>query len=601
MTERPSQKGGKMKNKTTTMISIVVVLVTVLCITGPAEAGPPARPNLQGGAPTVVSYQGQVIADGSPYNSIGYFMFAIVDADENIYWTNDGQEPAAGVPLTVTDGLFNVLLGDTDLPNMTTLPAGAFDEPERYLRTWFSTDGSDYLLLAPDQRIAAVPYALQAQEAVDADTLDGEHASAFADAAHIHVPNNIAPQGAGSGLDADLLDGQHGSYYQARVSGACAVGSTVRAINPDGTVVCQVDAPLNRAIIPTANVSTTLDSALGDAGRTSVTIGADGLGFISYYDFTNRDLKVAHCNDIACTSATPTTLDSTGDVGRHTSVTVGSDGLGLISYYDFTNGDLKVAHCNDIACTSASLTTLDSTGNVGWDTSVTIGADGLGLISYYDFTNGDLKVAHCNDVACTSASLTTLDSTGNVGRKTSATIGADRLPLISYIGTGDLKVAHCNDIACASATLATLDSNGWDTSVTIGADRLGLISYYDSYNSKLKVAHCDDSACTSATLTTLDDARDYGTSVTISADGLGLISYYDEATDATLKVAHCNDLACTSATLTMLDSAGYVGWYTSVTIGVDGLPLISYYDASIGNLKVFHCGNSFCVDYFRRR
>ncbi len=31
--------------------------------------------------------------------------------------------------------------------------------------------------MAPDTRIAAVPYALQAQEAVDADTVDGLHAS----------------------------------------------------------------------------------------------------------------------------------------------------------------------------------------------------------------------------------------------------------------------------------------------------------------------------------------------------------------------------------------------------------------------------------------
>jgi hypothetical protein len=62
-------------------------------------------------------------------------------------------------------------------------------------------------------------------------------------------------------------------------------------------------------------------------------------------------------------------------------VTIGADGLGLISYYDNTNDDLKVAHCSDVACSSATTATLDSIGNVGWYTSVTIGADGLGLIS----------------------------------------------------------------------------------------------------------------------------------------------------------------------------------------------------------------------------
>lgn len=95
-----------------------------------------------------------------------------------------------------------------------------------------------------------------------------------------------------------------------------------------------------------------------------------------------------------------TTLDGPGNVGQYTSVTIGADGLGLISYRDLTNRNLKVAHCSNRACTSAALTTLDSTGDVGQDTSVTIAADGLGLISYYDATNANLKLAHCSDRSC---------------------------------------------------------------------------------------------------------------------------------------------------------------------------------------------------------
>jgi len=42
---------------------------------------------------------------------------------------------------------------------------------------WFSTSaGGPISQLAPVTRIAAVPYALQAQEAVDAYTVDGLHA-----------------------------------------------------------------------------------------------------------------------------------------------------------------------------------------------------------------------------------------------------------------------------------------------------------------------------------------------------------------------------------------------------------------------------------------
>src|SRR6185295_18115081 len=109
-----------------------------------------------------------------------------------------------------------------------------------------------------------------------------------------------------------------------------------------------------------------------------------------------------------------TALDRVGKVGLYTAVTIGSDGMGLISYHDVTNRSLKVAHCSDRACHSATLSTLDSAGEVGQYTSVTIGADGLGLISYQDVTNRALKVAHCSNHVCSAATLTTLDDIGDV-------------------------------------------------------------------------------------------------------------------------------------------------------------------------------------------
>jgi hypothetical protein len=86
-------------------------------------------------------------------------------------------------------------------------------------------------------------------------------------------------------------------------------------------------------------------------GSTSVTIGADGLALISYGDLIDFDLKVAHCANAACSTATLATLDSGGDVGSYTSITIGADGLGLISYQDVTNTDLKAAHCANVTCT----------------------------------------------------------------------------------------------------------------------------------------------------------------------------------------------------------------------------------------------------------
>jgi hypothetical protein len=345
----------------------------------------------------------------------------------------------------------------------------------------------------------------------------------------------------------------------------------------------------------------------GDDGQsTSATIGADGLGLVGYYDQTNRDLKVAHCNDVACTSATKTTLDSAGDVGRGSSVVLGADGLALISYRDKTNGALKVAHCENPVCTSATVTTpvLNVGSNpLSWDTSATVGPDGRVLIAYT--TGSYLTVAHCDNLTCTNAGVTADLSGNSVAIEVSMALGADGLGLISYQGTNfDLRVAHCNDAACTGATNSSVDSLGAvgaPSSLAIGKDGLGLIGYLDQTNDHLKVAHCNDLTCTSATTSTLDGAGMTGfyPSVTIGADGLGLISYHNGTGITAFNVAHCRNVTCTSASLSAPVRFA-AAWNTSITIGTDGLALISHYDRSTGELKIAHCSNAFCVPYFRR-
>ena len=109
------------------------------------------------------------------FDGSGSFKFALVDAaGTTTFWSNDGtsnagSEPTAAVSLTVTKGLYSVLLGDTTLANMTALPASAFaDNADVRLRVWFDDGVNGSQLLSPDQRIAAVGYALSAASAASA-------------------------------------------------------------------------------------------------------------------------------------------------------------------------------------------------------------------------------------------------------------------------------------------------------------------------------------------------------------------------------------------------------------------------------------------------
>jgi hypothetical protein len=117
----------------------------------------------------------------------------------------------------------------------------------------------------------------------------------------------------------------------------------------------------------------------------------------------NVYIKVAHCANADCTSASSFIIDSVNFGDADNSITIGADGLGLISYYayyDVNESNLKVAHCNDIVCSDTSTVTLDDALYSGLNNSVAIGSDGLGLISYLDFPNRDLVVVHCDDPAC---------------------------------------------------------------------------------------------------------------------------------------------------------------------------------------------------------
>ncbi len=122
--------------------------------------------------PQLIDYHGFVKSDNIPFNGTGSFKFAIVDsAGTTTYWSNDGtstsgSEPTNAVPATVTNGVFNVRLGDTELSNMSAITTTIFtSRSSAYLRIWFDDGTNGSQLLSSDKQIVAVPYAYKAYSA----------------------------------------------------------------------------------------------------------------------------------------------------------------------------------------------------------------------------------------------------------------------------------------------------------------------------------------------------------------------------------------------------------------------------------------------------
>ncbi len=410
---------------------------------------------------------------------------------------------------------------------------------------------------------------------------------------------------AGGGLTGGAESGDVSLALQS-----CGAGQTL--IQAASGWRCGVPGPPPVQVPSATELHTVYDS--GSVGMSScISIGADGLPVIGFFDLTNHKVLVAKCGDAACSANnTVSTLDAGTFCGSELSLAVGVDGYPVVSYFDSPATNLMVAKCADAACAAGTtLTTVDSTGYVGSTSSIAVGSDQLPIVSYYDFSNGALKVTHCGDAACTSGNTTTtVSATNDAGKPSVIAIGLDGLPVIAHRSDTDdrLRFVKCGNAACSAGNAEyTVDASGtvggW-LDLDIGADGLPLMAYLDATNLNLKVAWCGTADCSGGiTLTTLDSAGDVGyfASLTVPPDGLPIVAYND-ATNDDVRIVKCRNLSCSALSATVVvDSAGVVGVDTSITVGVDGLPILSYQDVSNGDLKVAKCANPYCLAYWSRR
>ncbi len=373
---------------------------------------------------------------------------------------------------------------------------------------------------------------------------------------------------------------------------------------------------------------------------TSIAVDANGDPVISYWDETNEDLKFAICDaseaaNVDCAQTgdwSLVTVDAAGEVGHNPSIAVDASRNPMISYYDWTNQDLKFAICDLSASANGncdqtgdwSTVTVDAEGSVGWTSSIAVDANGDPLISYHDATNKDLKFAMCDLSASANGncdqtgdwSTVTVDAEGEVGPDPSIAVDANGNPMIPYCdwANQDLKFAICDLSASPNGNcdqtgdwslvaLYTVGDVGRFTSIAVDASGNPAISYWDQTNGDLKLAICDasESANESCDQTsdwstlTVDAEGDVGlwTSIALDTSGNPMISYYDSA-NQDLKFAIC-DLSksangnCSQTgdwSAETVDVAGDVGRFTSIAVDTNGAPTISYHDLTNADLKV---------------
>ncbi len=160
-----------MRNVSYTKLTIWIFTVSLLFTFSVVQA-----------VPERINYQGTVSSGDTAFQGMALFRFAIMDDTGTVqYWSNDGSDPPVfDIPITVNNGLFNVILGYTN--GMDPIPASVFENEDVYLRIWFNDLANGYQILVPDQQILTSGFAFKA---ADADTLGGIPAADLEESAEI--------------------------------------------------------------------------------------------------------------------------------------------------------------------------------------------------------------------------------------------------------------------------------------------------------------------------------------------------------------------------------------------------------------------------------
>lgn len=334
--------------------------------------------------PQIINYQGRITVGGTNYDATGLFKFALVNTAGTVnYWANDGTasgQPATGVSLAVSKGLYAVLLGDTTVSGMTTaIGSTVFANSDVRLRVWFS-DGSGYQQLTPDQRLAAVGYALVAGTVSDGAITSAKLASgavtsaalgtsAVGSTAIVDGAVTAAKLGSASVTTAKLdptgaTSGQVLTYNGSTVAWATpASGTTYTAgtgLSLAGTTFSLASGGVASSHLAAGAVTSGAlgagavgTTALADGGVTSTKLAASSVGNTALADASVTTAKLG-------TSAVGATQLASGAV---TSAKLGSAAVGA-SALDLANLGTSLWKAGGNAGTTAGTHFLGTTDNV---------------------------------------------------------------------------------------------------------------------------------------------------------------------------------------------------------------------------------------------
>lgn len=342
---------------------------------------------------------------------------------------------------------------------------------------------------------------------------------------------------------------------------------------------------------------TNIPTVSGASSVQSSAVASDGFSRIVYLDSSTQKLIYTQCKNADCASYAQKQID-TVNIATPT-ILIGSDNLPVIVYQDVTSSDLKVAHCNDDACSVPLIRTLASTGATGFNPSMVIGPDGFPKLVYGNSSLAQTIFVNCTDVTCDTGNVGYSTSTlVNTNSKNSLAITSSGLPRIAIIGAASLvSYVQCTNATCTSVTttpLTGIQATDYVNMILDSGDKPFIL--YDFNVSGLKVygLKCSDINCSAFSTIQMDNTANFSTPVTTSLqkgpDGFPKFVYGDGS--LVLRYMACLSDSCDQRTNTSLDGSSN-GNRASIAFAADTFPRMT---ASVNSLstRYLRCTNTTC-------
>ena len=461
---------------------------------------------------------------------------------------------------------------------------------------------------------------------------------------------------AGSGLTGGTITSSgtvavNTSVIQNRVSGTCAVGSSIRAIAADGTVTCQTDTTGGAGTVTNVGSGVGLNGGpVTAAGTLSIAPSyrlpqTCATGQFTRFDNTSNlwecvtpvvvtsvatgpgltggPITSTGTVGLAQTQLLPTTACAPNELAKWTGsawacATAASGGGSVTSVATgpgLTGGPITTAGTVNLTATQLLPTTACTTDQIiKWNGAAWACASSLLTLPTACLPGQFVTIATTGGIRCASLPSTlsvgyTATAALNAVNGVAATVALDGLPVIAFVSdTKTLIVLKCGNAPCNSGNTVTVaDASGFvgpaSLAIAMPSDGNPVISYAHEasvVSSSLRVLKCGNSLCSSGNvITTVDNTvAEVGrkSAIAISpVDGLAVISYYSK-TEQQLKVAKCGNAACNAAnTLTLVGSALGVGdAVSSIAVRASGNPLITFEYAPSTGWAILSCGNPQC-------